>query len=85
MACEELYIELKFCWSSFAPRHLFDLFISLPPYFNLSTLAMSTTTVTRTATESHSYIEPSGTDHRSPCPALNALANHGYLYAFKLS
>ncbi|KAF7793685.1 hypothetical protein EIP86_004800 [Pleurotus ostreatoroseus] len=27
----------------------------------------------------HVYASPSGTDSRSPCPALNALANHGYL------
>ena len=24
-------------------------------------------------------------DSRSPCPALNTLANHGYLYVFELS
>ncbi|RPD63367.1 hypothetical protein L227DRAFT_387121 [Lentinus tigrinus ALCF2SS1-6] len=27
----------------------------------------------------HSYIAPDASDSRSPCPALNALANHGYL------
>ncbi|KAH9941300.1 Cloroperoxidase [Epithele typhae] len=27
----------------------------------------------------HSYIPPRPTDSRSPCPALNALANHGYI------
>jgi len=29
----------------------------------------------------HSFIPPSPFDLRSPCPALNALANHGYMYA----
>ena len=28
---------------------------------------------------SHEYIPATATDSRSPCPALNALANHGYL------
>ncbi|CAH0514950.1 unnamed protein product [Peronospora belbahrii] len=44
-----------------------------------------------TTVEDHHYYRPSGTDvsgypppnfaanHRSPCPALNSLANHGYL------
>ncbi|KAK4219768.1 Chloroperoxidase [Rhypophila decipiens] len=30
-------------------------------------------------TEDHSYQKPSPTDLRSPCPMVNALANHGYL------
>jgi Peroxidase, family 2 len=28
---------------------------------------------------SHQYIPSKATDSRSPCPAVNALANHGYL------
>jgi hypothetical protein len=28
----------------------------------------------------HAYQAPSASDSRSPCPALNAAANHGYLY-----
>ena len=31
------------------------------------------------ASDAHAYIEPAATDSRSPCPALNALANHGYV------
>src|SRR4051812_19538700 len=27
----------------------------------------------------HPYIPPGSGDYRSPCPALNTLANHGYL------
>jgi hypothetical protein len=34
------------------------------------------------ATSNHSYIPPSASDSRSPCPALNALANHSILYVF---
>ncbi|KAL0465968.1 Chloroperoxidase [Neurospora intermedia] len=30
-------------------------------------------------TEDHSWQKPGPDDHRSPCPMLNALANHGYL------
>ncbi|KII91040.1 hypothetical protein PLICRDRAFT_554795 [Plicaturopsis crispa FD-325 SS-3] len=30
-------------------------------------------------TDSHEWIKPEETDSRSPCPALNTLANHGYL------
>ncbi|KAM7204753.1 Chloroperoxidase [Naviculisporaceae sp. PSN 640] len=30
-------------------------------------------------TEDHGYREPLPTDRRSPCPMVNALANHGYL------
>ncbi|KAF8809822.1 Cloroperoxidase [Phlegmacium glaucopus] len=29
--------------------------------------------------ENHDFIAPQSSDSRSPCPALNALANHGYL------
>ena len=29
--------------------------------------------------EKHPYVPPSESDSRSPCPALNALANHGLL------
>ncbi|KAI0265962.1 Chloroperoxidase [Gloeopeniophorella convolvens] len=29
---------------------------------------------------SHPYIAPKDSDDRSPCPALNTLANHGYMY-----
>ncbi|TFK53277.1 Cloroperoxidase [Heliocybe sulcata] len=29
--------------------------------------------------EDHPYIPPGPNDYRSPCPALNTLANHGYL------
>ncbi|KAK3325929.1 Chloroperoxidase [Apodospora peruviana] len=32
-----------------------------------------------TADEDHSWQKPSPTDRRSPCPMVNALANHGYL------
>ncbi|KAI0698205.1 hypothetical protein C8T65DRAFT_661060 [Cerioporus squamosus] len=31
--------------------------------------------------DTHSYIAPDASDSRSPCPALNALANHGYLWS----
>lgn len=31
------------------------------------------------ASSIHQYIPPKPSDSRSPCPALNALANHGYL------
>ncbi|KAJ3111275.1 hypothetical protein HK100_002741 [Physocladia obscura] len=31
------------------------------------------------ADSSHAYVPPQATDSRSPCPALNILANHGYL------
>ena len=34
-----------------------------------------------TTSAPHDFIAPQSTDSRSPCPALNALANHGYLYA----
>ena len=27
----------------------------------------------------HEYVRPNRNDARSPCPALNTLANHGYL------
>ncbi len=27
----------------------------------------------------HAFIAPGPTDYRGPCPALNALANHGYI------
>ncbi|KAI0708499.1 Chloroperoxidase [Earliella scabrosa] len=30
-------------------------------------------------TNPHQYIPPSPTDSRAPCPAMNSLANHGYL------
>lgn len=30
--------------------------------------------------QNHIYMTPKDGDHRSPCPALNALANHGYMY-----
>ena len=40
---------------------------------------MSSTTISTST--SHSFIPPSFSDLRSPCPALNALANHGYMYA----
>ncbi|TFK92171.1 hypothetical protein K466DRAFT_659515 [Polyporus arcularius HHB13444] len=29
--------------------------------------------------DTHCYVAPDASDSRSPCPALNALANHGYL------
>ena len=29
---------------------------------------------------SHPFVPPGSSDLRSPCPALNALANHGYMY-----
>jgi len=32
-----------------------------------------------TTSAPHDFIAPQSTDSRSPCPALNALANHGYL------
>ncbi|KAH9911664.1 uncharacterized protein B0H18DRAFT_335618 [Fomitopsis serialis] len=32
-----------------------------------------------TGAESHDYCPPQADDSRSPCPALNTLANHGYL------
>ncbi|KAK3942562.1 Chloroperoxidase [Diplogelasinospora grovesii] len=32
-----------------------------------------------TSTKDHSWQKPSPTDRRSPCPMVNALANHGYL------
>ena len=35
--------------------------------------------------EFHPYVAPKAGDSRSPCPAMNALANHGYLYVFILS
>lgn len=35
-------------------------------------------------TGAHMYIAPGPADVRSPCPALNALANHGYLLVFLL-
>ncbi|KAL9710723.1 hypothetical protein Ac2012v2_006259 [Leucoagaricus gongylophorus] len=31
------------------------------------------------APENHPYIQPGSSDSRSPCPALNTLANHGYI------
>ncbi|KZT19746.1 Cloroperoxidase [Neolentinus lepideus HHB14362 ss-1] len=34
---------------------------------------------TNAFTGSHAFIPPSPSDSRSPCPALNTLANHGYL------
>ncbi|KAH7872057.1 Chloroperoxidase [Lentinula edodes] len=30
----------------------------------------------------HAFIAPGQGDVRSPCPALNTLANHGYMYVF---
>ena len=30
-------------------------------------------------TGAHSFIAPTATDLRGPCPALNAAANHGYV------
>jgi hypothetical protein len=27
----------------------------------------------------HAYIAPKATDSRAPCPALNTMANHGYM------
>jgi len=29
--------------------------------------------------ENHEYQAPGSNDSRGPCPALNSLANHGYL------
>ncbi|KAF5353425.1 hypothetical protein D9756_007906 [Leucocoprinus leucothites] len=34
---------------------------------------------TPSSLESHPYIQPESSDSRSPCPALNTLANHGYI------
>lgn len=31
------------------------------------------------------YVPPTKSDSRSPCPGLNVLANHGYLYAYYLN
>jgi hypothetical protein len=44
--------------------------ITHPLLLSISTMASS----------SYEYIPATATDSRSPCPALNALANHGYLY-----
>lgn len=33
---------------------------------------------------SHEWCPPQEGDSRSPCPALNTLANHGYLYVFPI-
>ena len=44
-----------------------------------SELSMSSTSMSTST--SHSFIPPGPSDLRSPCPALNALANHGYMYA----
>jgi hypothetical protein len=34
------------------------------------------------AYESNKWIAPGPDDSRSPCPGLNTLANHGFLYVF---
>jgi hypothetical protein len=34
-----------------------------------------------TAPAPYAFVPPSASDARSPCPALNTLANHGYMYA----
>ncbi|KZT19742.1 Cloroperoxidase [Neolentinus lepideus HHB14362 ss-1] len=36
-------------------------------------------TTTKAFTGTHAFIPPTSSDSRSPCPALNTLANHGYL------
>jgi hypothetical protein len=36
--------------------------------------------IERGAHDKHQFIAPGPDDSRSPCPALNVLANHGYLY-----
>jgi hypothetical protein len=49
---------------------------SAPGSFTRSTLGL----LARDAREhGHHYVAPTETDSRSPCPALNVLANHGYL------
>ena len=51
-----------------------------PSYTNITTMTVTATLIAPAVTDPHSYTPPSVTDCRSPCPALNALANHGYLY-----
>jgi hypothetical protein len=34
-----------------------------------------------TAPAPYAFVPPSASDARSPCPALNTLANHGYMCA----
>jgi hypothetical protein len=45
----------------------------------LSTLLITLGLTLCVCAQDYSYQAPSSTDKRSPCPAVNALANHGYL------
>jgi len=40
---------------------------------------MATTNENTNLLNDHRFVQPTASDSRSPCPALNALANHGYL------
>ncbi|KZT19754.1 Cloroperoxidase [Neolentinus lepideus HHB14362 ss-1] len=63
--------------------------LSLKPLLILSLLVFLLTLVSQARTHphvtndaftgTHAFILPSSSDSRSPCPALNTLANHGYL------
>ena len=49
----------------------------VPNYLtNATRLTLATSAMT---SPSHEYLQATATDSRSPCPALNALANHGHL------
>lgn len=43
------------------------------------------TQISSSSEKTYTFIPARQSDSRSPCPALNALANHGYLYVFFLT
>ncbi|RUP45775.1 Chloroperoxidase [Jimgerdemannia flammicorona] len=45
----------------------------------MKVIAFAVTFTVAIATAQHPFVAPGPGDSRSPCPALNALANHGYL------
>jgi len=52
--------------------------MQLLPFLALVTACVAGPIASRAAIRP--YVKPKSTDSRSPCPMLNTLANHGYLY-----
>jgi len=53
-----------------------DLHLIISGYYSDSN---DTSTRSQFSFDDHSYIPPTSSDSRGPCPALNTLANHGFL------